>query len=246
MGTGAEIQGFGAGVPSSTIALAIAPDKTGTALAIALSQPGNSAEQWTFAVEVQTPEGVFFLGTFRTNPPASGDPASRVVALAGCPGAIGWRVVPFGPRGARAVVKLASSGLSIAGVNGGQAAITPCHGSRLTRRVWPAPPAGGGALASKGVISATPRTLTKVYGHLDPAAAGGWFMLFDKATAPVAADVPRVISWPLAPGGAPFSFTADPDGIDFATGISWGISANPLTFVAPAPGDVGLVQAEVI
>lgn len=240
MSTGTQVTGTGVG-PSNTIALAIAQHETGTALAVEMSEPSDSANVWRLVVEVQTAEGVYVLGAVRTLPPASGEPAERVVLLAGCPGALGWRVTPYGPAGAVANLRLSSSRMSIAGVNGGASAITPCNGSRLSRRTWPAPPA---AFAATGVISATPRTLTKLYGHLDLAAPGGvWFQLFDKGAIPIPGDVPRIAAWPLAVAGAPFSFFADPDGVDFDVGIAWGISIAPTVFAAVA--QAAFVQAEL-
>lgn len=242
MSTGTQVTGTGVG-PSNTIALAIAQHETGTALAVELSEPANSAAVWRLVVEVQTPEGVYVLGAVRTLPPASGDPAERVVLLAGCPGAIGWRVTPYGPAGAVANLRLSSSRMSIAGVNGGASAVTPCNGSRLARRRWPAPPA---IPAIGAVIQPTPGSLTKLYGNLDPAAGGGvWFMLFDLAALPLPGAAPRIASWPLAAGGAAFSFIADPDGVPFDTGIVWAISGAATVYAAPPPGNPAIVQVEV-
>jgi hypothetical protein len=69
------------------------PELIGDSCSISLSQEANSAAVWTINVEVHLAQGKFRLGTFTTLSPLSGQPASRVVAVANCPGAIGWAVI---------------------------------------------------------------------------------------------------------------------------------------------------------
>lgn len=65
---------------------------TGDVLSIHLSQKANSAAVWTLEVWVHIAQGSFILGTIVTNPPTAGDPPSRTVGFAACPGASGWKV----------------------------------------------------------------------------------------------------------------------------------------------------------
>ncbi len=65
----------------------------GDSCSISLSQEANSTAIWTIDVEVHLAQGKFRLGTFVTLSPASGQPASRAVAVATYPGAIGWSVI---------------------------------------------------------------------------------------------------------------------------------------------------------
>lgn len=68
-------------------------EKMGPTISIALSQKNSSAVSWHFVVYVQYhSQGNFILGNFDTVSPVAGNPASRVVAFATCPGAIGWAV----------------------------------------------------------------------------------------------------------------------------------------------------------
>jgi hypothetical protein len=68
-------------------------DCIGESIAIGLSENDPSANTtWLLLVEVQTPQGKFFLGGLTTNTAAVDGAASRIVGFASCPGAIGWTV----------------------------------------------------------------------------------------------------------------------------------------------------------
>lgn len=82
---------FGGGNFNDVI-LAKAPQGVGDSLSIHLTQQGDSTALWTFLVDVHLAQGKFRLGQLTTLSPASGQPASRTVAIATCPGAIGWSV----------------------------------------------------------------------------------------------------------------------------------------------------------
>lgn len=82
---------FGGGQLNDVI-LAKAVQGVGDSLSIHLSEAGDSPNVWTFLVDVHLAQGKFRLGSFSTLTPLSGEPSSRTVALAYCPGAIGWSV----------------------------------------------------------------------------------------------------------------------------------------------------------
>lgn len=64
----------------------------GDAVSIGLSEPTDSQVIWHVRVDVVTDQGVYRLGDFRTRPPSAGDPPSRIVGVASCPGVRRWRV----------------------------------------------------------------------------------------------------------------------------------------------------------
>lgn len=71
--------------------------RIGDVLSIHLSQQPNSTASWLLTVYVQVAQGFFQLGPdLVCNPPfpvLGGDPPSRTVGFAFCPGAIGWKVL---------------------------------------------------------------------------------------------------------------------------------------------------------
>jgi hypothetical protein len=74
------------------------PSLVGDSLSVHLAQQGNSGAVWTLHVWVQIAQGWFHLGFITTTPPTVvGEDASRTVAIATCPGAIGWRVDAYCP-----------------------------------------------------------------------------------------------------------------------------------------------------
>lgn len=242
----------GAGTaPLDGIGLAIAQSEIGDALALHFSEDSASRFSWTFRVYVQTDEGVYPLGEVRTRPPAGGVPAARTVALAFCPGARGWLVIPMGPAGASGVLVLSTSKQG-GGGGGGVAPLVGVNGSQVSARTWPAPVLG----AVAGIITADPGgvvlpgTLTKVFGFLDTAApipgGGLYFQLHDKAAPVIAGDVPRLAPVPLAVAGQAFSLSFDPAGVEFVNGIRWVISSAPAVFAVVAAGDIAYVQGEVL
>jgi len=68
------------------------PKLLGDSLSIHLSQQAQSAAVWTIAVDVHLAQGKFRLGAFTTITPLAGATPSRTVAIATCPGAIGWSI----------------------------------------------------------------------------------------------------------------------------------------------------------
>jgi hypothetical protein len=71
--------------------------RIGDVLSIHLSQQPGSSGRWTLIVYVQIAQGWFQLGpefeTPAVAPAVGGDPPSRTVGFASCPGAIGWKVL---------------------------------------------------------------------------------------------------------------------------------------------------------
>lgn len=244
-----RITGAGA-APLDGIGLAIAQSEIGDCLALHFSEDSGSRDSWSFRVIVHTDEGVYALGDVITRPPAAGVLAARTVALAFCPGARGWTVIPSGPAGATGILVLSTS----KECTGGGAALAPLvgvNGSQVSSRTWPPPVLG----ATQGVIipnafvpgAPVPATLTKLFGFIDLAAPffPCYFMLFDKAAALIPGDLPRVAPVPLTAAGQVWSLSFDPDGIAFVNGIRWALSASPLAFAVGAGADLAYVSGEV-
>lgn len=68
-------------------------------MALHLSEPADSTYRWTLQIQASLSERKVLLGTIRTRPPldpsgalTTGTP-NRCVALAYCPGAVGWEVL---------------------------------------------------------------------------------------------------------------------------------------------------------
>ena len=74
------------------VVLECSPDLLGDSLSIHLTQAPGSAAVWVIRVDVHVAQGKFRLGQFSTLSPAAGASPSRTVAIANCPGAIGWSV----------------------------------------------------------------------------------------------------------------------------------------------------------
>lgn len=72
------------------VVLECSPDLIGDSLSIHLTQAAGSAAVWIVRVEVHVAQGKYRLGNFTTISPAAGATPSRTIALATCPGAIGW------------------------------------------------------------------------------------------------------------------------------------------------------------
>ncbi len=89
---------------------------------------------------------------------------------------------------------------------------------------------GGGAIAA--AVKATAGRLFAVHARVSHATAGGaWFQLFNKATAPAAADVPVWQCWVPVNTAADLSVIAGrehfgPAGLVLATGLAYGISTT--------------------
>lgn len=63
----------------------------GVAIFISENDPTTTV-RWIVKVYVKTKQGTFFLGFLTTNLVSVDGAASRCVAFASCPGAVGWRV----------------------------------------------------------------------------------------------------------------------------------------------------------
>lgn len=239
------ITGAGPNIPATEVGLAERQnpegkgrDGVGVSIAISLSQRADSMAVWRFQVYAQTNEGKRLVGEFTTRPPGAGDPPSRVVAFASCPGAFDWRVVPFGPAptvvGGVSVqetceITIATTELSIAGA--GVVDIVPVNGTRRIGVVHPAPV----FLVNQGVLSTGPGQLLTLKGFVDPAQAGPSFIgVVDKATAIANGDVFLDVPIELPFGSSNF-IDSWPDGLPFANQIRWCISTtqNPITLGAP-------------
>lgn len=214
----------------------------GVSVAISLSQASGSMAVWRLQVFAQTDEGKRLLGEFTTRPPAAGDPPSRVVAFASCPGAFDWRVVAFGPAPTTVVfngvptsvnetceITIATTELSVAGA--GVAAIVPVNGTRVIGVVHPAPQ----FLAGQGVLSTGPGQLFTFKGFVDPAQAASFIGVVDVARPVVNGDVFLDVPISLPLGSTNF-IDSWPDGLPFANQIRWAISStqNPITLFGVA------------
>jgi hypothetical protein len=255
--------GKGFGILAASIKLAKNQRVQGTALAIHLSDD-QATTVWKIVVKAQTSEGEYVVGTLKTRAPIAGDPRVRTVGLAFVPGVLDWTIDVYGTRGATARFVL-TAGPSIQNPiegtkeqreladliasccppgAGGTFALVPANGSRLMRRIWDPPGIINPALV-QGVLSPGPDVLTKVYGATDPALPlGTVFGLVDKDSAIVAGDQWRIAPVPVTPG-VPFSFTFDPDGVDFDHQARWVLSSTVAT-ATPIAGAGGWVQAERI
>lgn len=87
----------------------------------------------------------------------------------------------------------------------------------------------GNALEYRAVAKASPGSLLEIYGFNADDVNAYALQIFDKATFPVANDVPLVSIY-LKPGDN-FSFTpAYP--LAFATGIAWALSSDPAKYAS--------------
>lgn len=72
------------------VSLECSPDLIGDSVSIHLTQAPGSVAVWNVRVDVHIAQGKYRLGNFTTISPAAGATPSRTIALATCPGAIGW------------------------------------------------------------------------------------------------------------------------------------------------------------
>lgn len=229
------ITGAGPTIPTTEVGLAEKQEGVGVSIAISMSQRADSLAVWRLEVYAQTNEGKRKVGEFTTRPPAAGDPPSRIVAFASCPGAFDWRVVPFGPAptvgsAGQSVpetceITIATTKLSVAGA--GVVAIVPVNGTRVIGIIHPAPQ----FLAQQGVFSTGPGQLFTFKGFVDPAQAGPSFIgVVDKAGVIVNGDVFLDVPIELPLGSTNF-IDSWPDGLPFSSQIRWAISGtqNPIT-----------------
>lgn len=177
-----------AGPMWSDVALVAKPGET---CAIALSEDVLSDAEWECRVRAVTLQGTITIGSFRTRSPAAGEMPSRLVALAFYPGAVSfvasWRQVA-------GELKL-----------GGDCTLTSSAGVGSTPGVTPVSSITNGPSATRAfqflapVVGVAPQIAprgTSLYradlqmGNATVVGANVWGALFDKAGAPVAADVP--------------------------------------------------------
>jgi hypothetical protein len=90
------------------------PEFRGPYLSVSMSEPAGGTVAWRLDVFVVLPEGRYVLGTINTTPSTSGGPASRIVLVAHCPGAVSWAVTAFAPSGAEADITLATDAIGTA------------------------------------------------------------------------------------------------------------------------------------
>ncbi len=111
-----------------------------------------------------------------------------------------------------------------------QLIITAADPSLLTAPAGATMYSGGGAIAA--AVKAAAGRLFAVHARVSHATAGGaWFQLFNKATAPAAADVPVWQCWVPVNTAADLSVIAGrehfgPAGLVLATGLAYGISTT--------------------
>jgi hypothetical protein len=127
-----DIVGSSSRIPHDVI-LEANPSLIGDAVSIHLSQQPDSAALWTLHVDVHIAQGWFRLGSMVTSSPELGAAPARTVAIASCPGAIGWRVVAECATNEEFADLVLQSSASSAGTG-----VTPLEGSTATEddRPW--------------------------------------------------------------------------------------------------------------
>ncbi len=160
----------------------------GDSCSISLSQEANSTAVWTIDVEVHLAQGKFRLGTFVTLSPASGQPASRAVAVASYPGAIGWSVICHTSTGGEiAGLTLDSSKCCNSATGVEEIVQTPIPGSGVTiLGPFPLPTLEADrpwtnnfstVLANDFVVKASPGILRNLSVRIDSTLASGTYYL---------------------------------------------------------------------
>lgn len=219
-----RVTGKGPNILAADVSLQASRDRLREAISVQLTEPAASRAVWTVTVEVHTRGGgVFVVGRFKTRPPKSGDPSSRVVVNCFIPGAVGWKLYLYGPNKSPAQIQISSGRHSVAGVFG----MVPVNGTRVSRETWDQP-ASPIVMAQQGILTPGPGTLEGLYGFTDPATPAGFFGLVDKATPVVNGDVWRVAPVPIGGLGVTdkLSFNFHPDGVDFANQARWVLSST--------------------
>ena len=161
----------------------------GERCAIFLSQDATSTARWDFRVQVFFDEGSIDIGAFQCEPPGIGVLPSRLVAIANCPGAIGWSVSAHCEDvNETADCWLASSPDS----SGGDIGVTVVRGgSRDPNAIRGF--VDGHAVQAPVQLSGPGAQLWQIEGDLQEIAAanqGTVVMLFDQAVAPALNDAP--------------------------------------------------------
>jgi len=200
------------------------PNLVGEQVAILLADDSALDARWRLAVDVKTASGgAWELGRVFTGSPARGDNSSRVVAVAQCPGAVGWRVrsmllssnQPLNDT--QAEIFLVSSKCGECSYGMSEAGITPLSGSALAREFQVfgvfAP-----AVTGQGVFNST-------RGYTSAANAGIRYLMFFDANAPVPDGTLPLETVALAPG-AQFFFVW-PDPVTLKLGLFWAMSSTP-------------------
>lgn len=228
------ITGKGTQLPGDDIN--IAGEHVGPNLAIHFSQQPDSNESWILVIRARTEQGDSEIGTIRTRPPARGDPPTRCVAQAFCPGAISWSVQITGPDGAAANVQFTSDKeCCVGGIFQG---VVTLNGTTIVQTDFVTVIAAG-----VGVLMPGPGKLFSFYGFTDPAQGLTYIGLVDKATAPAPGD-------PFMPGtlvqlpalGASFA-VAFPRGLICQNGAGFACNAAPGAVVGAIVG-AATVHAE--
>jgi hypothetical protein len=159
------------------------PSLIGDAVSIHLSQKPRSAAIWTLHIDVHIAQGWFRLGSMVTSSPELGAVPARTVAIASCPGAIGWRVVAQCATDGEFADLVLQSSASAAGTG-----VTPLEGSTATEddRPW-LNAFTTGSLQTSIVMRAAPAILRSITLTVDAALASATYyvQLWNLAAVPL-------------------------------------------------------------
>ena len=237
----------------------------GDSLSIHLTQQADSDNAWTFLVDVHLAQGKFRLGQFTTLTPSSGEPASRAVALATCPGAIGWSVQVTCPdNDAIAGVTLDSSMCCTAAIGVEPITQTATPGTGVTLLgPFPVPTLEADrpwtnnfsvALANSFIIKATPGIIRSNTVRVDSTLATGTYYLqtWDLAAPPVDATAVTLLNSLSAPvkvlhvSGVNdiIEYDFDEYGVAFDNGASLNLSSTEFTKTTVAGAFLSVESAE--
>ncbi len=191
-------------VPGNDLALAVADKSQNDLLSVALIQEGQSLAQWLIEVRAVTAQGMVDVGAILAQgPPFIGppsDPLSRLVAMAYYPGVKEWVVSARadinadGTQDAADIILTSSeccAGFGFPGVFAVRHGGGNENGSRF---FFDVPPTATTLVQANPFGGQPQQTIRRARGTVTSAAAivgNLTIMLFDKASAPVAADAIR-------------------------------------------------------
>jgi hypothetical protein len=163
----------------------------GDRCSVFLAQDATSANVWRILIYALTDQGALCMGEFHTTQLGlANELPSRLVAVADCPGAIGWKISAHcEDHHERADAWIASSPLVAGGANPGITVIRSGTSNPSSLRTF---------LNLTGVqvsppISGRGATVWDLTGTMSEAAVAGaqtFVMVFDQAVAPVLGDIP--------------------------------------------------------
>ena len=221
------------------VGLDVTPSEIGDVLCIFFSQSATSRASWKLQVGAMTDQGIEIIGQVVTVPPGTaGEPPTRMVGVAHCPGAKAWRVSCSTPLVAEEAFITLHSSKSAGGIAPGVTAVK--NGTQG--------PSGNKSRFDITGSQLTPiardvagTTLWQLDGTLSQAqvvgASGTFVMLFDQLAAPALGNIPI---WTQHVGSAgagapsdPTRYTYAPDGGYLVQSQLWvATSTTPDTYTA--------------